>query len=383
MKDTEIISNITTLRVKMFTHNDLDGVSCALALKKLYNSNKISFNFEFIGYGDFDKIKKFFDINEEQGAKYYDYVFITDLNFTGENFIEFLWEPMKKFYSALNDPIEHHCSLFKKIFFIDHHEDSEKALRHRVNFLHDRLEYFNDKTYCASLQLFNFLVNQQSSEWSKASLGLENKKYNENKVWLYDYLTHVNNWDTFEWKNNNDLKARDLNLVFTHIKRSKFFQMQEQKDGVTFIFNKSETTLLNETMENIRKNYHKALLSSVVLDHIDEDNFPHPDIQYIVIRSDEDVSLICDILREDIDLKNVYSMFNIKYIVNISFKYGQISFRRVHKDINLAKIAQMYGGGGHEYAAGCVINGKNQLQMQRIILPSLEKYGEPTNLQDK
>jgi len=382
MTDTKSISN-KNLHVKVFTHNDLDGVSCALTLKRLYKQSKVSFNFEFLNYSDFPKIKEFFDITNDKGAKIFDYVFITDLNFTGENFLEFIFNPMKNFLARLNDPEMDYSSYFKKIFFIDHHEDSEKALRPRADFLFDRLEYFNDKTYCASMQLFNFLTMDQSREWAKCVQGCEVNNAKDVKVWLNDYLKHVNNWDTFEWKECNDLIARDLNLVFTHTKRTKFFQMQEQKEGIKFLFNKSENTLLKEIFDTLNKNYQKALMSSVVLDHIDKDGFPHPDQQYIVIRCDEDVSLICDILREDIDNKNIYSRFNIKYIVNISFKYGQINFRRVQRDINLVDIASIYGGGGHEYAAGCVINGKNQLQMQRIILPSLEKYGEPTNLQDK
>jgi len=377
MKDIEIISNITTVRVKMFTHNDLDGVSCALALRKFYNSKYFTFDIEFIGYDEYYKIKDFIDIDNEDGIKKFDFVFITDLNFTKQNFYDNIYKPLRDFTIKLNDPAKGRSSIFKKIFFIDHHEDSEITFRGRVEELFPKIEYYNDLSYCASYQLFNFFKNNQSRVWTEATIGAEADKIEDVKLWLSSYLKHVHDWDTFEWKDNNNIIARDLNLVFSHMNRSKFFLMQLQKDGLAFYFNKTEKTILRELMDQINRDYQKALMTSVVLDHIDEDGFPHPDCQYIVIRSDDNTSLICDMIREAINKKEIYIRYNIKYIVNVSFKYGSINFRRVLKDIDCARIARMYGGGGHEYAAGCILDGKNRLQLERILMPTLEKYGEP------
>lgn len=375
MKDIEVISNITKIRVKVFTHNDLDGVSCALVLKKLYNSENISFNFDFITYSDFDKIKNFFDIDNEDGAKFYDYLFITDINIKEDDFFTKIYNPFKKFNTLINDPDKSRSSLFKKIFIIDHHKDSENTLRNRFESLRPKIEYYNDMTYCGSLQLYNFIINNQSLEWTTLTLGFEHPEYKDRKEWLKSYLKHVNDWDTFEWKNNGNIIARDLNMVFTHINRSKFFLMQEQKNGLSFYFNKTEKNMIKELLEQIKKDYTKLLNTSIVLDHIDEEGFPHPDIQYIIIRSDENTSLLCDMLRDDIINKKIYLRYNIKYIVNISFKYGNISFRRIFNDIDLVSIANMYGGGGHPYASGATMDGKNILQLERIIMPSIEAYG--------
>jgi len=380
MKDIEIISDITNIRVKVFTHNDLDGVSCALALKRCYDLKRINFDFTFMSYNDISSLKTFIDINNEDGIKKYDYVFITDINIASDNFHDYIQNPLRVFNAKLNDPARQNTSLFKKMFIIDHHKDSEKTFRNRVEEFFPIIEYYNDMTNCAALQVFNFIESDQSREWARVTLGIHHPMYEDRKVWLRSYLEHVHNWDTFEWKNNGDIVARDLNLVFSNTKRSKFFVDQEQKNGLAFYFNKSEIALLNEVLEKIEKDYQKALATSVVLDHINEFNVPYPDIQYIVIRSDENVSLICDKLKEDIINKKIYSRFNIKYIANISFKYGSISFRRIYDDIDLSKIANIYGGGGHEFAAGCVLDGKNPLQMQRLIVPTLEKYGEPIKL---
>lgn len=379
MTDMEIISDITTIRVKMFTHNDLDGVSCALALKKLYDSKRVSFNYSFIGYDNYDQIKEFFNPDNPDGAKKYDYLFITDLNFTSEKFSRYLLMPYRNFITDINSPHKHRASIFKKIFLIDHHQDSELAIRPKANDYFNFLEYYNDLQYCGSYQLFDFLIHNKSREWTNATLGYYRDKIEDRKAWLKSYLTHVNDWDTFNWKNNGNRTAVNLNLIFKSMNRSKFFLMQEQKEGPAFAFNKTEMQSLQNCLDAIDREYDKALKSSVVLDHIDKYNEIHPDIQYIVIRSDDNISMVADRIREQIRNKEIYSRFNIKYIVNISFKNGALSFRRIFDDINLAEIANIYGGGGHEFAAGAPLNGNDSKQLERFIMPTLRKYGEPLN----
>lgn len=376
MKDIEVISNLTNIRVKVFTHNDLDGVSCALTLKKLYNPEHIVFNFEFISYSDYDKIEKFFDPENEEGAKGYDYLFITDLNIKGPEYSHYILTPYREFNHTINSPNLHKSSIFKKIFIIDHHKDSEATFRPIIDNIFNNIEYYNDMTYCASLQLYNFCINNTSRIWSKVTLGCYRDKIEDIKCWLESYLKNVNDWDLFEWKNNNNLQARDLNILFSHQKRSKFFFMQEQKDSIVFSFVKSEKTIIADALQELEKEYQKALMTSVVLNHIDEDNFEHDDIQYIVIRSDDNISMICDRIRDDINNQKIYIRYNIKYIINVSFKYGTLNFRRIGNDIDLSKIANYYGGGGHEFAAGAVIDGENDRQLKNIIMPTLKKYSE-------
>lgn len=375
-KKYEVISGGKTLHVKVFTHNDLDGVSCAIVLKKLYDTTKISFDFTYLSYKDYQQIKDFINIDNEDGIKKYDYVFITDLNFTYSNFNDYLYTPLKRFFVELNTPHKHYSSLFKKIFLIDHHTDSEKAIRPIALDIFDKIEYFNDMHYSAAYQLMNFLVHKSSSEWTQATLGFERNKYEDIKLWVEAYAKIVHDWDTFEWKNNGNLLARDLNMVFNSMNRSKFFVMQEQKEGPGFALNKTEVGIVKDTMKAIEKEYQRALMSSVVLDHIDADDFPHPDIQYIVVRSDDHISMVCDLLIEAIRNYEIYSRFNIKYIVNLSLRNGVASLRRVYDDIDLSLIANQYGGGGHPFAAGFNLNGKDKRQLERFILPSLEKLGE-------
>jgi oligoribonuclease NrnB/cAMP/cGMP phosphodiesterase (DHH superfamily) len=373
-KKNEILEQ-DSLKVKVFTHNDLDGVSCALVLKKLYSSKNISFNFQFIGYHQYDEIRKFFDF-ENGEARLYDYVFITDLNFTRQNYELYLELPLIDYFSERNAYHNKDVNnIFKKIFFIDHHKDSEQVFKNRSIPMFDCIEYYNDMMHCAAWQLAEWCIHKSSSEWVSATLGSENKDYNTNVEWVRHYTDIVNDWDTFNWKNNHNLVARDLNLLFTHIKREKFFLMQEQKVSPRFAFNKSEKTIIKETLESIEKEYKRALDSSIVLDHINQHGQIFPDQQYIVIRSDENTSLICDMIKEDILNKRIYIRYNIKYIVNVSFKYGSLNFRRIDDNINLAEIANWYGGGGHPFAAGCQINSKDNNQMQRFILPILSKYG--------
>ncbi|MBI5574636.1 MAG: bifunctional oligoribonuclease/PAP phosphatase NrnA [Elusimicrobia bacterium] len=52
--------------------------------------------------------------------------------------------------------------------------------------------------------------------------------------------------------------------------------------------------------------------------------------------------------------------------------FVKVSFRSV-KDIDVNKIAQKFGGGGHKNAAGCTIKGKME-RVVKIVIPVVEKY---------
>lgn len=371
-KKDEILA-LTKLKVKVFTHNDLDGVSCAIILKKLYGK-EISFNFSFISYNQYDEIKKFLDFFNGE-ARLYDYIFITDLNFTTIDYENFIEEPLNEFFMNYNSPQNSKTNnIFKKIFLIDHHVDSEKTLRNKAIKIFNEIEYYNDLNHCASWQLADWCIHKKSSEWTSSTLGLENKNYYINSKWVMDYIKYVNDWDLFHWKDNKNYLARDLNLLFTHIKREKYFMMQEQKDSPVFSFNKTEKTIIKETLESIHKEYERAIRSSVVLDHVNQHGIKDPNLQYIVIRSDENISLICDIIKDEIKAKHIYKMFNIGYIVNVSFKYGSLNFRRIDENIDLSVIANWYGGGGHPFASGCILNSEDKNLMNNFVLPILSKY---------
>lgn len=372
-KKGEILNNLNKISVKVFTHNDLDGVSCALVFKKLYNLDFISFDFEFISYNDYKKIEDF--MNFENGKmRLYDYVFFTDLNFTKENFNTYIECPLLDFRSEVNGPNPSKLnSIFKKIFIIDHHKDSEETIRPKENRIFNEIEYYNDMTHCASLQLFDWCIHKRSSLWTQQTIGMENKMYKNHILWLESYLKNVNDWDLFHWKENGNLVALDLNLLFTHTRREKFFMMQMQKEDLKFVFNKSEGSTIKDLQYSLDKEFERVLSNSTMMEYKDEYGNYTPNFYYLVIKCDENVSLICDKIKEKIlnDKKNDELFPNILYIANVSFKYKSISIRRVNENIDLSKIANYYGGGGHSFAAGFPLNANNKEIMNDFVYPAL------------
>lgn len=368
----EILSNITKLNVKVFTHNDLDGISCAIVFKKLYDTNYISFDFEFISYNDYDKIKEFMDF-ENGSMRLYDYVFFTDLNFTKETFNKYIELPLQDFRSDVNGPNPKKLnSLFKKIFIIDHHKDSEEAIRPKENRIFNFIEYYNDMTHCASLQLYDWCINTRSSLWTEKTIGMYKEFINTNKLWLESYLKHVNDWDLFHWKENGNMIALDLNLLFSHMRREKFIMMQIQKSNVfEFVFNKSESSIIKEIHYEIEKQIQYAKKCSCLMEYKDSYGDYHPNFNYLVIKCDDNVSLICDRIKDDILREN--NPYNIVYIANVSFKYNSINLRRIDETLDLSKLANHYNGGGHPFAAGFTLDVNNPEIMQDFVYPALSR----------
>lgn len=374
MKD-ELIKNLKKIRIKWFSHNDLDGVSCAIIAKKLYNKENISFDFSFLDYNNLKEIGNFFDDYEK--SRMYDFIFITDLNVKPNDYEIFIRRPLSDFINNKNSyENTNKLNLFKKLFFIDHHIDSEKTIRNIEKRIFNFIEYYNDTTYCASFQVLDWFINNRSSIWTENTLGCENKNYDMNKSWCRSFVDYVNDWDLFNWKKNGNIFARDLNLLFTHIKREKFILMQEQKVSPVFSFNKREKTIIKEVQESIEKEFNNARHHSIVKNHreLDIKHDENPNIQFLLIKSDENVSLICDMFKDMILSEKFDPHYKIEYIVNVSFKYGSVNIRRVNESIDCAKIANFYGGGGHPFAAGFSIDSHNQYIMEDFIMPILSVY---------
>ena len=340
------------LNVKVFSHNDLDGVGICILLKKLYN---ISFNFTFISYNDIYKISEFFNSDE---AKTYDFVFITDLNLVEDNF-KCVMHTFNKFIDDISNTDEY--VRFKKLFIIDHHIDTDYSIKSYINLDYNFIEYTNNLKDCATMQLYRWIIEYQSDYWCTHTQNSKHEDYEVNISWCKQFADLVNDWDIFLWKEKYNFLARNLNILFTHIKREKFIMMQMQKTSNNFALNKTEISIINENLENIKKDYERIIKQMTIKE------FNNP-FKYTaaIIRCDDNLSLLCDMLKDE--FKNT----TIDVIVNVSFKYGSINFRRINDDINLVPIANWYGGGGHPFASGCVLNPNNKTLINDFVLPSLK-----------
>jgi len=369
----ELVTNLKKLKVKIFSHNDLDGISCAIVLKKLYDESKISLSFTYISYDQISEISRFFENYDE--ARMYDFVIISDINIKKDDYHHFIQPQFNRFISEKNNyQNREKLNLFKKMFIIDHHKDSEETFRPIENSIFDNVEYYNDTIHCATYQLYDWCINQRSRIWNEYVSSGFNRNFDINKQWLREYIELVNDWDIFLWKEKNNLIARDLNILFTHIRREKFMMMQNQKISIHFAFNSTEKTIIRETLESINKEFHRCWKDAVYVPlHNPITDQVHKNVTCLVIRADENVSLISDMFREMI----THERYDIDIIVNISFKYGSVNFRRINENIDLKEIANWYGGGGHPFAAGCPLNYHDKNLMNDFVNPLMAANYDP------
>lgn len=374
----ELITNLNKIRVKVFTHNDLDGVSCSIVLKKLYDESKISFDFSFIGYDSLEEISNFF--NDYETSKLYDFIFITDINIKKDYYEKFIKPSFDNFIINKNNyQNKEKLNLFKKLFIIDHHKDSEECFKDIQN---DNIEFYNDKEYCACYSLFYWSIEKRSEIWKEYTSNFYRKDYDIQIQWLKEYVELVNDWDLFLWKEKHNLISRDLNILFTHIRREKFIMMQIQKISIHFSYNSTEKTIIRETLETINKELYKCINNFVIVPlHNPIINEYNKNIRCLVIKNDENISLICDMIKDIIlDNRNNFIerlSFDADIIVNVSFKYGSVNFRRVNEYIDLKEIANWYGGGGHSFAAGCPLNSEDKNLMEDFIYPLIYTVYKP------
>lgn len=196
------------MKVKLFTHDDLDGLGCAIVAKYKFEDLDV----EYCNYDEVDdKVRKF--ITEESHK--YDRVFITDISVN---------EDIAK---DIEEYIPHITNL------IDHHATSEWLNKYKwanVNPLHE------DSTKSSGTTMLWDYLNQPKE--------------------LYDFVEKVRRYDTWEWSTKfNDLHAKQLNDLLYLIGRDKFIERFSNNPSINFtdgekLILEVEQCKINDYIEN-------------------------------------------------------------------------------------------------------------------------------------
>jgi len=327
------------MKVKMYTHTDLDGIGCYIILKKFF-SKDVEIDVSFISPKDVNEI--FNSKNEEKIKKDihdsdYDYVFITDLNlFNHSTTIN-----INNYYQR--DVIIH----------IDHHilkedDDYDK---------NDRSIYI-DTSYSATYLLYEYLLNKDNS----LSYDLEKEFVRENffsNEGLKRFAFTVSQWDTFAWKKDEakGMNAVYLNEVFKFLGAERFVQEFlnlefKGKDGDYYKISPSYKKIISIIMEkDANKAISKLLGASVRNNYL------------VIIGGEVSVGTISQVI---INLKKgeKYNLDDNSYILLLEKintadyikiylpSINTVSLRSLNDYFDVQKIAVKKGGGGHPKAAG-------------------------------
>lgn len=304
----------TLKNVKLFTHNDLDGIGCEI-LGRLAFPNNIDVT---ITKNPQDASQKVADFIRKGEYELYNAIFITDISVSEE----------------VADLIDEHCWNITQL--LDHHGTAYYLNnRHwatvRTNHpTKDQLESGTNMFY-EFLIKHNFLpTNHISSDAVKV------------------FVEKVRRYDCWEWKTKyNDLEALNLNTLFFLLGRDRFVSRYLLKFDSLDRFSIREGEWL-EMFDEVDRTILK----------VDGDK------KTSYIDRKEKQMQICDFNDNTVgvvfaeqyisELGNVLSERNpqLDYIMMVDMGGKKVSLRTIHDYMDLGIVAKQFGGGGHSKASG-------------------------------
>ena len=189
--------------------------------------------------------------------------------------------------------------------------------------------------------------------------------YLEPTPFLDDLTELVRQYDTWDWFENNNLRAKQLNDLYYLIGREKFSEQilrkaEEQKNS-RFKFTETEETILSIEQEKINRYIETKERQLVIVPYRYEENTFQIGIVYGENYHSELGNALCR-NHPEMDFVVIADMGNRKF-----------SFRSSKEEVNTSVIAKSYGGGGHPPASGCSLTAENyEVFIENILKPKIE-----------
>lgn len=279
-------------KIKLFTHTDLDGIGCAILAKIKFGENV---DIEYCNYDDVNiKVEEFLLGSSKH---FYEYIYITDIS-VNEDVVTIIETEVKD-----------------KIKLLDHHKTALWLNKYdwaKVTEIDEELNEKTSGTYMFYKELFNM----------------------DGKTKILANV--IRKYDTWTWKEKNDLEPKKLNDLMYIYGRDLFINSMIEycsSPNIDLITYEDEFLLslkqkeIDNYLENKNKSMIKTSLFGMTVGIIFAERF-HSEIG----------NRLCE-MNSDIDLV---------VIINIDYS---ISYRTI-KDIDLSVIAKQFGGGGHPKASG-------------------------------
>lgn len=286
------------VKVKIFSHNDLDGVGCPIVLKRVYSE----MSYTLCSYDNINK--NVMSFIRSGSHKNYDTIFITDISVNQE---------VASLIEAINEGMG-----FPLFRLFDHHVTANWL--NRYDWALVQPEYEDKSKACGTSLLYDYLVHMEladKEDWDLAT-----------------FVEKVRRYDTWEWTTiHNDTHAKQLNDLL-YIMGSAPFINRFFKD-ISTDFTDMEKMLLE--IEQNRINYYISQKGKELIKQQVEG--------YLVgfVFADRNQSILGNRLAEDNP--------DIDMVIMIDPGSLKLSYRTV-KDIDVNEFAKRFGGGGHPKSAG-------------------------------
>lgn len=312
------------MKVKLFTHVDLDAVGCEVVAKVFYGRENV--DVEYHTHETLKgSLKNFIGRKEYQN---YDKILMADMSFTDD------------FYKEL-----------KKIFPHDVWEDKFKLIDHHTTALELNKYDFanviveeNGIKECGASLLYKYIVED---------MGYEIKKSDKVQELLTIFVKAVRKYDVWEFKegdiseNLETLRILYGNEKFVENFYSKIIDMKNYSDipmnylCYDILINEHDNIIIEQKQEEKNRYLNKKLedISFFIL------NGCKFVVSFAELYRSELGNYLCNKVQEDI----VGAM-----IINV--QSGGISLRTNKDYVDLGKLAKSYGAGGHQKASGVSIS---------------------------
>ena len=284
--------------IKLFTHTDLDGVSCEIL-------GRIAFGEDIdvvrCGYGNIDdKVEEFINSDEE-----YDKLFITDISVK------------KELADTLNN-------ISDKVILLDHHKTA--LWLNEYPFALVQVEDESVGKMCGAYLFYEYLKKNH-------------KEFNDTLA-LKLFVKYVRLYDTWEWKEKYDnIIPKRLNDLMYMDGPNEFIDKMIYRLGNNLaIFD--DTDLMKLQIEQTYINSYIAQKNETLI--VNDSLFPGHTVgitfadKYISELGNE----LCELHPE------------LDFVVLINMSTLTVSYRTVKDNLDLSAIAKGFGGGGHPKASG-------------------------------
>lgn len=306
------------MKIKLFTHTDLDGVGCAVVASMFARTCDCSVDIEFCENGEVNqKVSDFIDSIEYSNSNEYDTIFITDLS-VNEEVAERIH----------NDPY-----LIETVKLLDHHKTALFLNKYSWATVHVKQDV-TDEEHCGTSLLYTRLF-------------LPHMRYKR----LDKFVEAVRLWDTWLWKQNNDVEPQIYNTMLKILGRVKFMEEVIPLVSDDIIFTKEwldiYTTHCSEKEAYINEAMNRAF----------------------IYRVDDTTSYVCVFANEHLsELGNRLALKYPECKCCLMIHDRGVSLRGWRNDVDVAEIAASFGGGGHKFAAGFNFTENTQSLIMRMLL---------------
>lgn len=308
------------MKVKLFTHTDLDGVGCAIVAK-------LAFLDVDIEYCDYDNVNgKISDYIVTEDFRKYNLTFITDIS-VDEQVAEMINECTYKEDTG-------------EFILLDHHKTALWLNKYKWTCVKENFseDMKNSGTHMFYLNVLDFYIENFTDIYNTL-------------IDTSNFVEAVRRYDTWEWKDKyNDNNAKMLNDLM-HLKGKDNFiydVVSQLKVEGEFRFSKMDLFLLKQNQEKIDR-YIEIKNKMIITKEING-------YQAGVIFAEQYCSELGNVLSES------HPELDFIVIINPS---QSVSYRTV-KNIDLSVIAKIYGGGGHPKSSGSPLS--NEIREEIIDL---------------